>query len=198
MIYLAATGRFTLRRLLLSPQRETLVRRGRGARPVLPGRPLRKNDKEEKMKKAAALLLVLALALTLCACCGETYAEGPANDPNMSGRSQNAIQQPYEAPAPSSAPVSTPTPTRASAPLPTSDPSSTPAQGSIEYGFNKYYDEAQQQTDDAWVLNMNTMKIHYPTCSHVKKIAPKNYSTSNEDKDTPISQGYSMCGVCGR
>lgn len=63
--------------------------------------------------------------------------------------------------------------------------------------FNTYDNSAQQDTEDKWVLNTNTMKIHYPSCNEVKKIAPKNYSTSNEDKDSLIARGYSMCGRCG-
>lgn len=63
--------------------------------------------------------------------------------------------------------------------------------------FNTYDNSAQQDTEDKWVLNTSTMKIHYPSCSQVKKIAPQNYSTSNEDKDSLIARGYSMCGRCG-
>lgn len=63
--------------------------------------------------------------------------------------------------------------------------------------FNTYDNSAQQDTEDKWVLNTNTMKIHYPSCNEVKKIAPKNYSTSNEDRDSLIARGYSMCGRCG-
>ena len=63
--------------------------------------------------------------------------------------------------------------------------------------FNTYDNSAQQDTEDKWVLNTSTMKIHYPSCNQVKKIAPQNYSTSNEDKDSLIARGYSMCGRCG-
>ena len=63
--------------------------------------------------------------------------------------------------------------------------------------FNTYDNSAQQDTEDKWVLNTSTMKIHYPSCIQVKKIAPQNYSTSNEDKDSLIARGYSMCGRCG-
>ena len=44
--------------------------------------------------------------------------------------------------------------------------------------------ESQQQTSDSYVLNTSTMKIHKPSCSAAKKIAPENYSTS----DSSISE----------
>ena len=62
--------------------------------------------------------------------------------------------------------------------------------------FNTYDNGAQQQTEAKWVLNTSSMKIHHPTCSQVKKIAPQNYATSNADVGTLKSQGYTTCGVC--
>lgn len=62
--------------------------------------------------------------------------------------------------------------------------------------FDTYDNAEQQETNDKWVLNIKSMKIHYPSCSQVKKIAPKNYSTSNSKKDDLIAQGYTTCGVC--
>ena len=62
--------------------------------------------------------------------------------------------------------------------------------------FNTYDNASQQQTEATYVLNTSTKKIHHPSCSSVKKIAPKNYSTSNSSVDELISQGYSTCGNC--
>lgn len=62
--------------------------------------------------------------------------------------------------------------------------------------FNTYDNEDQQQTDSQWVLNIKSMKIHYPTCREVKKIAPQNYSTSNLSESELMAQGYTTCGVC--
>ncbi|MCR5727366.1 MAG: hypothetical protein K6G24_07860 [Lachnospiraceae bacterium] len=67
-----------------------------------------------------------------------------------------------------------------------------------DYNFNKYDNEEQQNTSDAYVLNTSTLKIHYPNCSDVKKISPDNYSTSNESIDELRSQGYTLCGHCFR
>lgn len=62
--------------------------------------------------------------------------------------------------------------------------------------FNTWDNESQQQTADNWVLNINTMKIHYPSCSQVKRIAPQNYATSNKTESELISEGYTTCKVC--
>lgn len=74
-------------------------------------------------------------------------------------------------------------------------PSVTP---STENGsnFNTYDNISQQQTGQTRVLNTSSMKIHYPSCSQVKKIAPHNYSTSNLTEAELIAQGYTTCGVC--
>ncbi|MDE6661980.1 MAG: hypothetical protein K2K46_01430 [Lachnospiraceae bacterium] len=62
--------------------------------------------------------------------------------------------------------------------------------------FNTYDNASQQQTEATYVLNNNTKKIHHPSCPSVKKIAPKNYATSNSSVDELIGQGYSTCGNC--
>lgn len=62
--------------------------------------------------------------------------------------------------------------------------------------FNTYDNEAQQKTSATYVLNTSTHKFHYPYCRSVPKIAPKNYATSNDSRDSLISRGYSSCGIC--
>lgn len=74
-------------------------------------------------------------------------------------------------------------------------PSVTPSTGN-DGNFNTYDDPSQQQTGETWVLNTSSMKIHYPSCSQVKKIAPHNYSTSNLTEAELIAQGYTTCGAC--
>ena len=62
--------------------------------------------------------------------------------------------------------------------------------------FNTYDNAQQQNTSSSYVLNTSTMKFHRSSCSSVKKIAPQNYSTSNNSREELISQGYSPCGKC--
>lgn len=62
--------------------------------------------------------------------------------------------------------------------------------------FDTYDIPEQQNTADQWVLNTNSMKIHYPSCRSVKKISPANYATSNLSLQELLNQGYSRCGNC--
>lgn len=47
-----------------------------------------------------------------------------------------------------------------------------------------------------YVLNTNSRKVHFPTCSSVKDISEKNKSLYNGDEEELIMQGYSPCSIC--
>ncbi len=52
---------------------------------------------------------------------------------------------------------------------------------------------AQETT---YVLNTNTKKFHYPSCSSAKKISDKNRDEFTGSRDELLSRGYEPCGVC--
>lgn len=56
--------------------------------------------------------------------------------------------------------------------------------------------DSNQNGSTEYVLNTKTMKIHLSTCEQVEKISSDSYSTSNEDIDTLIGQGYEKCKIC--
>lgn len=58
--------------------------------------------------------------------------------------------------------------------------------------FTEY---SKPQATTTYVLNTNTKKFHYSSCSDVNKIKPENYSTISSRADA-ISRGYSPCGRC--
>lgn len=62
--------------------------------------------------------------------------------------------------------------------------------------FDTWNVESQQDTQDSWVLNTSSLKIHYPSCNQVPKIAPKNYATSSKTESELLNDGYTTCGVC--
>lgn len=62
--------------------------------------------------------------------------------------------------------------------------------------FDTWDNPDQQNTSAKWVLNTSTLKIHYPRCSEVPRIAPHNYATSNLSEEELLAQGYSTCGRC--
>lgn len=47
-----------------------------------------------------------------------------------------------------------------------------------------------------YVLNNNSMKFHYPSCSSVNKISSSNRSDYTGTRDELINMGYSPCGKC--
>lgn len=54
----------------------------------------------------------------------------------------------------------------------------------------------QQLSAGSYVLNANTKKFHYPTCSSVGDMSPKNRRDVNDSRDNIIAQGYVPCKRC--
>ena len=52
------------------------------------------------------------------------------------------------------------------------------------------------QPSSSYVLNKNTHKFHYASCSSVSKMAEKNKAYFNGTRDQAIAQGYSPCKQC--
>ena len=67
----------------------------------------------------------------------------------------------------------------------------TPAQ-SIDKSVNK----STATTGGDYVLNTNSKKIHYPSCSSVKDMKDTNKKETNESRDALIAQGYEPCKRC--
>lgn len=47
-----------------------------------------------------------------------------------------------------------------------------------------------------YVLNYNTYKFHYPSCSSAKKIKPENRGDYYGTREELIDSGFSPCGIC--
>lgn len=86
--------------------------------------------------------------------------------------------KPQETPAPQK----TAKPQSTDIPQKTAEPMETPQPDSSSGG--KY------------ILNTNTKKFHYPSCSSVDKMKEKNKRVSNDSRDTIIAQGYVPCKRC--
>lgn len=71
-------------------------------------------------------------------------------------------------------------------PAPTQKPvAAAPAAGSSGGSGNATY-----------ILNTNTKKFHYPSCSSVSQMKDKNKREFTGSRDEAIAQGYSPCGRC--
>lgn len=55
---------------------------------------------------------------------------------------------------------------------------------------------AEQPAAQSYILNTNTKKFHYPSCSSVKTIKPENYGTFEGAREDIVGQGYEACGRC--
>ena len=52
-----------------------------------------------------------------------------------------------------------------------------------------------QNVESTYILNVNTKKFHYPSCSSVKQMSDKNKQTYTGSRDDLISQGYDPCKI---
>ena len=91
-----------------------------------------------------------------------------------------------------------------SAPASTSSPSTSATAGAAPLAPISAA-ATTSQADDAstgtpatvtYVVNKNTGKFHYPSCSSVPKIKAKNRMDSNQTRDELIAQGYVPCKNC--
>ena len=91
-----------------------------------------------------------------------------------------------------------------SAPASTSSPSTSAAAGAVPLAPISAA-ATTSQADDAstgtpatvtYVVNKNTGKFHYPSCSSVPKIKAKNRMDSDQTRDELIAQGYVPCKNC--
>lgn len=105
---------------------------------------------------------------------GLSPAPAQTQAPEESDMPEKTVQ-PAAEPTPEPAPTPDPTPKSTPTPEPKPTPTRAPQTG---------------------VLNTNTKKIHYPSCSSVDKIAFKNYAASTVTLDELLSRGYSKCGRC--
>lgn len=57
-------------------------------------------------------------------------------------------------------------------------------------------DSGNQSTNSNYILNTNTKKFHYPSCSSVDDMNEKNKQEFFGTRDEAVAQGYSPCGRC--
>ena len=50
--------------------------------------------------------------------------------------------------------------------------------------------------EQSYILNTNSMKFHYPSCTSAQKISKKNRKDYTGSREDLIDQGYDPCGYC--
>ena len=70
----------------------------------------------------------------------------------------------------------------------------------IDYATGESYQEEKEvvvePSGETYILNTNTKKIHFPSCSSASDIKEKNRAEFTGDKQDLINDGYSPCGRC--
>ena len=73
------------------------------------------------------------------------------------------------------------------APTPTPEPEEQPSEEP---------ETGNQSSQASYILNTNTKKFHYPSCSSVDDMKEKNKQEFFGSRDEAVAQGYSPCGRC--
>lgn len=66
----------------------------------------------------------------------------------------------------------------------------------VEYDSQIVSQPQGQSEKQEYVLNKNSMKFHYPSCSSVKNMSSKNRIDVEATRDELVSEGYSPCEIC--
>lgn len=56
--------------------------------------------------------------------------------------------------------------------------------------------QTKNEVEHSYVLNTNTKRFHYTSCSNVKQMSEKNKKDYTGTRDEVISMGYKSCGRC--
>ena len=109
--------------------------------------------------------------------------------------------EPTPQPTPEPTPQPTPEPTPQPTPQPTPEPTPQPTpEPTPQHTPEPTPEPTPQPTNDppvrAYVLNKNTMKFHYPSCSSVKDIKDENRWDYTGTREDIIDMGYDPCKRC--
>ena len=104
---------------------------------------------------------------------------------------QTATPEPTATPKPTPEPTQEPTPEPTATPKPTPEPTATPKPTE-----EPVIDRTVVPVGTDYILNTNTKKFHYPSCSSVKQMKDKNKEYYNGTREECINMGYDPCGRC--
>lgn len=129
---------------------------------------------------AVAVLVVLGVVLTQT---GAPVEESAADVPPALSQSAEPEETPEISPEPTpeETPEASPEPTPEESPAVTSEP------------------EPEKSAEPAavnYILNTNSKKFHYPSCSGVKRMKEENKASFTGTREEAIAKGYTPCGTC--
>lgn len=138
----------------------------------------------KRLQRMAILLAALLLALT--ACDKRTTVNLSELETASITETEAETTEAQETEAPTTIPVTEETVLTTEPPVPTTEapPETTEAP------------TAGEKTETAYVLNINSKKIHYPTCESVQKMKPSNKKEYTGTMEELLRQGYVPCKMC--
>ena len=74
----------------------------------------------------------------------------------------------------------------------TERPTAVPTQKSVE----PTVEPSSVLENTTYILNTNTHKFHFASCSSIRQIKDKNKREITGSRDEAIAQGYSPCAIC--
>ena len=140
------------------------------------------------MKKTVAIIAVILVLAGIGAAKNKSDAKKAAE-------TTVTVEEAAVTPRPTAKPTATPTPTAAPKETPAvtkepeiltlvpTEPEAPAAERAVPAGRD-------------YVLNTNTYKFHYPTCSSVGQMKAANRKDVTMTRDEIIAMGYSPCGRC--
>ena len=161
--------------------------------------------KKARQKKIAIGSIAASLALVTCiiiaGCISESgTVESPAVSPGYTiSDSANGTTTPSDTGSDnssSSEASASPTTSNATTPAKESNSSFAGTQQTEPPKQTEQSNPPAQNVESTYILNVNTKKFHYPSCSSVKQMSDKNKQTYTGSRDDLISQGYDPCKKC--
>ena len=145
--------------------------------------------KSKKNGKLGPILAVLLCILALVSCFGGSDEEATAAPTEPS---KTLMQSEPTAPT-----EATELPTEAQTDAPTAPPTEPPTEAPTEPLTEAPKDPPETEPEGiTYVLNTNTHKFHYQSCSSVDDMKESNKSTYTGTRDEVIDMGYEPCGRC--
>ena len=136
----------------------------------------------KRLQRAATVLTVLLLALTAC---------DKRTTVNLAELETASITETEE--ETTEAPATEETTSTTEASVPTTE---APEQTTEAPPETTEMPTAGEKTETAYVLNINSKKIHYPTCESVQKMKPSNKKEYTGTMEELLKQGYVPCKMC--
>ena len=163
--------------------------------------------------RVSAVLLAVMLMLSACAggdgtMASEVTTTEPTSISMTVPETQAPATEPTEAPttepktepteAPTTEPETEPTETPTTEPEtePTEAPTTEPETEATEAPTTEPVTEPTEDAGQHYVLNKNTKKFHYPTCSSAADIKEKNREDYYGDREDLIEEGFEPCKRC--